>query len=178
VSRPGRALPPGKEPPVPIGREAGWAPEPVWTQKLEKKSSASSGVEPRSSSPQSDTILTELPKLKFVAVIKAHILSGGNRSLDGGEFCVLIHWTGSCVVTRADLELKGKILAPAGNRPIYSQAFYCRSRLQSLMLMDVNNIFCKKILIKWCTEDRFFFIFPICLSLSSIRSLLHLTPFV
>jgi hypothetical protein len=28
-SRPGRALPPGKGPPVPIGQEAGWAPEPV-----------------------------------------------------------------------------------------------------------------------------------------------------
>jgi hypothetical protein len=25
------ALPPGKEPPVFIGQEAGWAPEPVWT---------------------------------------------------------------------------------------------------------------------------------------------------
>jgi hypothetical protein len=25
------ALPPGKEPPVPIGLETGWAPEPVWT---------------------------------------------------------------------------------------------------------------------------------------------------
>jgi hypothetical protein len=24
------ALPPGKEPPVPTGQEAGWAPEPVW----------------------------------------------------------------------------------------------------------------------------------------------------
>jgi hypothetical protein len=30
ASRPGRALPP-----VPIGQEAGWAPEPVWTQGLE-----------------------------------------------------------------------------------------------------------------------------------------------
>jgi hypothetical protein len=39
ASRPGRALPPGKEPPVPIGQEAGWAPEPVWTQRLEEKSS-------------------------------------------------------------------------------------------------------------------------------------------
>jgi hypothetical protein len=28
-SRPGRALPPGKGPPVLIGQEAGWAPEPV-----------------------------------------------------------------------------------------------------------------------------------------------------
>jgi hypothetical protein len=25
------ALPLRKEPPVPIGKEAGWAPEPVWT---------------------------------------------------------------------------------------------------------------------------------------------------
>jgi hypothetical protein len=25
------ALPPGKEPSVPLGYEAGWAPEPVWT---------------------------------------------------------------------------------------------------------------------------------------------------
>jgi hypothetical protein len=39
--RPGRALPPGKEPPIPIGQEAGWPPDPVWMQRLEKKSSAS-----------------------------------------------------------------------------------------------------------------------------------------
>jgi hypothetical protein len=39
-SRPGRALPLGKGPPVPIVQEAGWAPEPVWTQRLEEKSSA------------------------------------------------------------------------------------------------------------------------------------------
>jgi hypothetical protein len=39
ASRPGRALPPGKGPPVPIVQEAGWAPEPVWTQRLEEKSS-------------------------------------------------------------------------------------------------------------------------------------------
>jgi hypothetical protein len=43
ASRPGRALPPGKEPPVPTVQEVGWAPEPVWTQKLEEKSSASVG---------------------------------------------------------------------------------------------------------------------------------------
>jgi hypothetical protein len=42
-SRPGRALPPDKEPPVPIVQEVGWAPEPVWTQKLEEKSSVSVG---------------------------------------------------------------------------------------------------------------------------------------
>jgi hypothetical protein len=43
ASRPGRDLPPGKGPPVPTGEETGWAPEPVWTQGLEKKSSASAG---------------------------------------------------------------------------------------------------------------------------------------
>jgi hypothetical protein len=36
-------LPPGKGPPVPIVQEAGWAPEPVWTQKLEEKSFAPPG---------------------------------------------------------------------------------------------------------------------------------------
>jgi hypothetical protein len=43
ASRPGRALTPGKGPPVPIVQEAGWAPEPVWTQRLEEKSFALSG---------------------------------------------------------------------------------------------------------------------------------------
>jgi hypothetical protein len=28
-------LPPGKGPPVPIVQEAGWAPEPVWTQRID-----------------------------------------------------------------------------------------------------------------------------------------------
>jgi hypothetical protein len=32
---------PGKGPPLPIEQEAGWTPEPVWTQRLEEKSSAS-----------------------------------------------------------------------------------------------------------------------------------------
>jgi hypothetical protein len=41
ASRPGRALPPGTEPMVPIVQVAGWAPEPVWTQRLEEKFSAS-----------------------------------------------------------------------------------------------------------------------------------------
>jgi hypothetical protein len=43
ASRPGRALPPGKGPPVPILQEAGWAPKPVWTQRLEEESFASAG---------------------------------------------------------------------------------------------------------------------------------------
>jgi hypothetical protein len=33
ASRPGRALPPVKGPPVPIVQEAEWTPEPVWTQR-------------------------------------------------------------------------------------------------------------------------------------------------
>jgi hypothetical protein len=35
---PAALLPPGKGPPVPILQEAGWAPEPDWTQRLEEKS--------------------------------------------------------------------------------------------------------------------------------------------
>jgi hypothetical protein len=54
ASRPGHALPPGKGPSVPTGQEAGWAPEPVWTQRLEEKSLAPAGDQTsisRSSSP-------------------------------------------------------------------------------------------------------------------------------
>jgi hypothetical protein len=45
---PAAILPPGKGPPVPIVQEAGWAPEPVWTQRVEEKSFAPAGIEPRS----------------------------------------------------------------------------------------------------------------------------------
>jgi hypothetical protein len=38
ASRPGRALPPGKGPSVPIVQEAGWASEPIRTQSTEEKS--------------------------------------------------------------------------------------------------------------------------------------------
>jgi hypothetical protein len=41
ASRLGCALPPEKGPPVPIVQEVGWAPEPVWTQRLQEKSLAS-----------------------------------------------------------------------------------------------------------------------------------------
>jgi hypothetical protein len=66
ASRPGRPLHPGKGPPVAIVQEAGWAPEPVWIQRLEEKSFALAGYRPsiaRLSSPYSDTILTELTRL-------------------------------------------------------------------------------------------------------------------
>jgi hypothetical protein len=35
--------PRGKDPQYPIVQETGWAPEPVWMQRLEEKSSASVG---------------------------------------------------------------------------------------------------------------------------------------
>jgi hypothetical protein len=38
-----RFYPRGKDPPVPIVQEAGWAPEPVWTQRLEEISFAPAG---------------------------------------------------------------------------------------------------------------------------------------
>jgi hypothetical protein len=50
---PAALYPRGKDP-VPIVQEAGWAPEPVWTQMLEEKSFASAGDRTpiaRSSSP-------------------------------------------------------------------------------------------------------------------------------
>jgi hypothetical protein len=37
ASGPARALAPGKGTPAPIGQEAGWAPQPVWTQRLQEK---------------------------------------------------------------------------------------------------------------------------------------------
>jgi hypothetical protein len=41
------ALPPGEEPPVPIGYEAAWATEPVWSRwRREKFLVPSSGIEP------------------------------------------------------------------------------------------------------------------------------------
>jgi hypothetical protein len=51
---PAALLPPGNGPPVPIIQEAGWASEPVWTQRIEEKSFAPAGdrtLIARSSSP-------------------------------------------------------------------------------------------------------------------------------
>jgi hypothetical protein len=75
ASRPGRALPPGKGP---ILQEAGWAPEPVWTQRIEEKSFAPAGDRTpiaRSSSPYSDTILPELTRLLIQLRVAAFNLS-------------------------------------------------------------------------------------------------------
>jgi hypothetical protein len=51
---------PGERTPVPVVQEAGWAPEPVWTQRLKEKSFPSAGNRTpiaQPSSPYSDTIL-------------------------------------------------------------------------------------------------------------------------
>jgi hypothetical protein len=64
ASRPGHALAPRKGPPVPIVQEAGWASEPVWTQRLEKKSfrlCRGSNLHRLVIQRVPDTILTELP---------------------------------------------------------------------------------------------------------------------
>jgi hypothetical protein len=45
---PAALLPQGKGPPVPIVQEAGWAPEPVWTQRIEENPLPLPGIEPRS----------------------------------------------------------------------------------------------------------------------------------
>jgi hypothetical protein len=61
ASRPGCALAPGKEPPVPIVQEAGRAPELVWTQRLGEKSFAA--AEDRTPVVQSVVrYYTELPR--------------------------------------------------------------------------------------------------------------------
>jgi hypothetical protein len=61
ASRPGRPLPP-----VPIVQEAGWTPGPVWTQKLEEKSSwlcRGSNLDRPIVQSQPDIVLTELSLL-------------------------------------------------------------------------------------------------------------------
>jgi hypothetical protein len=50
-------------------QEAGWASELDWTQSLKEKYFASPGIKPRSSSLQSDTVLSELPQLLPYSVI-------------------------------------------------------------------------------------------------------------
>jgi len=76
ASRLGRALHSGKGPPVVNRQEAGWASEPVWTQRLQEISFASAVDRTpfaRSSSPWSGTILLELPRLYF------YVLCEGTR---------------------------------------------------------------------------------------------------
>jgi hypothetical protein len=55
------AFPPGKEPLVPSGEEAGWAPEPFWTRWFREKFPAPAGN--RTPIVQPSAIHTELSRL-------------------------------------------------------------------------------------------------------------------
>jgi hypothetical protein len=86
ASRSGRSLPPGKGPPVPIVQEAGWAPEPVWTQRLEEELSfLCQGSKPRSPGRpvRSQTLhwVTPVKKNNIFLYISPRVtsLSGGTR---------------------------------------------------------------------------------------------------
>jgi hypothetical protein len=56
----------GKGPPVPTGQEAGWAPERVWTQSLEEKSSCICWGSNFDRPVVQSIILTELPGSHFI----------------------------------------------------------------------------------------------------------------
>ena len=66
ASRPGRSLPPGKDP-VPIVQEAGWAPRPAWTGA---ENFAPTGIRsPDRPARSTVTMPTELPVCYMYAVI-------------------------------------------------------------------------------------------------------------
>jgi hypothetical protein len=72
---------PRGRPTAPIEQEARWAPEPVWTQRLEETLFASAEDRTsitRSPSPLSDTTLTELPRFLFLSrtFTKSALVSG------------------------------------------------------------------------------------------------------
>jgi hypothetical protein len=60
------ALPPGKEPLVPIGYEAGWAPEPVWMRLRKKNSNPLPGLELPIIQPVAQRYITELSGFQSV----------------------------------------------------------------------------------------------------------------
>jgi hypothetical protein len=57
------ALPPGKEPLVPIGQEAGWAPEPVWMRWWREISQPLPGLKPPIIQSIAQCYATELSQL-------------------------------------------------------------------------------------------------------------------
>jgi hypothetical protein len=67
---PAALLPPGKGPSVPIVQEAGWAPDPVWTQRLEEKSFSTDGDRTTVvKSVVTHYLLTELPHLILCYIV-------------------------------------------------------------------------------------------------------------
>jgi hypothetical protein len=81
ASRPGRALAPGKGPPVPIVQEAGWVPEPVWTQARGNILLPLPGKEPRlPGRPVRSQTLYWLSYLAHIPVYKSSIVMSGVSS--------------------------------------------------------------------------------------------------
>jgi hypothetical protein len=74
ASRLGRGLALGKGPPVPIGQEAGWAPESVWTQRIEETFFASTGD--RTPIAWSVTIITLVETIGLVIVVSSSSFHG------------------------------------------------------------------------------------------------------
>jgi hypothetical protein len=89
ASLPGRALTSGKGPPVPIVQESGWAPEPVWTQKLEEEAfrlSRGSNLDGPFVQSVSRRVLTEL---LLSQVLRGHIKVSENIDDHVGHpYCV------------------------------------------------------------------------------------------
>jgi hypothetical protein len=63
------ALPPGREYPVSIGVEAGWAPEPVWMLWGREKPLASAGNRTPVVQPQPVCIPTGLSRIHYLIII-------------------------------------------------------------------------------------------------------------
>jgi hypothetical protein len=90
---PAALLPPGKGSSVPIVQEAGWTPEPVWTQRIEEKSFASAGI--RSSS-SSNSSMSFHPSERHRAFMKAHRFLFLLRAFISGQ---LFLWCSASILT-------------------------------------------------------------------------------
>jgi hypothetical protein len=138
------ALPSGKESPVPIGQEAGWAPEPFWTWCLRKNSQLLPGIEPRSSDrpvrSQSLSRLYVINQHYFEVAEKSRIIFsmevGGGQTQVQSLLCVqdqIGDLLFSDITTRhddaGDLDLNLQISKLGSS--VFSHGFHFSSRLTS-----------------------------------------------
>jgi hypothetical protein len=110
-------LPPGKEPLVPTGYEAGWVPEPFWTCWWSEKFPAPTGnrtLQPRSSGSYLVAIPTELSRLvycKYKSISVTYItLQRFSNCFSLSLFKYLFYWKRSkymrfifCIIYRFDM---------------------------------------------------------------------------